>query len=57
MHGSRLPLHELPNVFVTPHLRAWTGNMIERRMTSTVSLSASLLIASCSKAPGQPEIL
>ena len=34
MHGSRLPFHELPNVFVTPHLSAWTGNMIERRMTA-----------------------
>ena len=34
MHGSRLPFHELPNVLITPHLSAWTGNMIERRMTA-----------------------
>ena len=34
MHGSRLPFHELPNVLITPHLSAWTSNMIERRMTA-----------------------
>ncbi len=34
MHGSRLPFHELPNVVVTPQLSAWTGSMIERRMSA-----------------------
>jgi phosphoglycerate dehydrogenase-like enzyme len=32
MNGSRLPFHELPNVLATPHLSAWTGAMVERRM-------------------------
>lgn len=32
LHGSRFPLHELPNVLATPHLSAWTRAMIERRM-------------------------
>ncbi|MFB3825242.1 MAG: 2-hydroxyacid dehydrogenase [Bryobacteraceae bacterium] len=32
LHGSRLPFHELKNVFATPHLSAWTHAMVERRM-------------------------
>lgn len=32
LHGSRWPLHELDNVLPTPHLSAWTGPMLERRM-------------------------
>ncbi len=31
-YGSRYPFHELANVFLTPHLAAWTKPMIERRM-------------------------
>lgn len=31
-HGSRLPFHELPNVFCTPHYSAWTSGMIHRRI-------------------------
>lgn len=31
-HGSSFPFHELPNVLLTPHLSAWTGAMVERRM-------------------------
>lgn len=32
LHGSRLPFHTLENVLATPHLSAWTGAMLERRM-------------------------
>ncbi len=32
LHGSRLPFHELPGVFMTPHFSAWTAALVERRM-------------------------
>lgn len=32
LSGSRFPFERLPNVLATPHLSAWTGPMLERRM-------------------------
>lgn len=31
-HGSKLPFHELPNVVATPHLAAWSRQMVRRRI-------------------------
>jgi phosphoglycerate dehydrogenase-like enzyme len=30
-HGSAYPFHRLDNVIITPHLSAWTRDMVERR--------------------------
>ncbi len=32
LHGSRFPFHELANVLATPHMSAWSRQMIERRI-------------------------
>ena len=32
LHGSALPFHELPNTLATPHMSAWTAELIERRI-------------------------
>jgi phosphoglycerate dehydrogenase-like enzyme len=32
-HGSHFPFHMLPNVICTPHYCAWSGAMIERRIS------------------------
>lgn len=31
-HGSRLPFHNLPNVYCTPHYSAWSEGLIVRRI-------------------------
>lgn len=32
MHGSRHAFHDLENVLATPHMSAWTGALLDRRM-------------------------
>ena len=36
LHGSALPFHELPNTLATPHMSAWTAELIERRIARMV---------------------